>query len=146
MVLVDGRRGVTVIDAPGSGESADEFNSLLAKFYDDRSPDGPLEELLVQQIASCYWRLRRIVRADALEFSRTLEKLEKQPMSVDYHGQNIVFHADSLPSAERLDTILRYEKAMHLQLSRALAHLDQLQIRRRGEHAHSAPSVQVTES
>ena len=45
-------------------ESRSEFDALLAALVDDLVPASPLEEMLVERIATCYWRLARILRAE----------------------------------------------------------------------------------
>ena len=55
-VLVRGRH---------ASESQREFRSLLAQFREHLAPVGPLEEMLVDQIVTTHWRLRRAVKAEA---------------------------------------------------------------------------------
>ena len=44
--------------------NAEGFQSLLAELVDEYQPIGPTEKLLVERIASCWWRLTRVVRAE----------------------------------------------------------------------------------
>ena len=46
-------------------ESRADFDSLLAALREDLAPASALEELLVERIATCYWRLARLLRAEA---------------------------------------------------------------------------------
>lgn len=46
-------------------EEAKEFDDLLTALLEDRKPVGVLEEVLVQRIALCFWRLRRAVQYEA---------------------------------------------------------------------------------
>jgi len=48
-------------------ENAAEFKSLLAQLRKTLEPVGVLEEILVEQIATSYWRLRRALRCEAGE-------------------------------------------------------------------------------
>ena len=46
-------------------ESRDEFSFLLQTLHEDLAPQSALEEMLVERIASSYWRLARLLRAEA---------------------------------------------------------------------------------
>ena len=45
-------------------EDKAQFQELLEQLREDRKPEGALEELLVEKIATCFWRLRRVLRYD----------------------------------------------------------------------------------
>jgi hypothetical protein len=53
-----------VLPVGEGNEDAEEFQNLLAELRDDLEPAGVLEEILVEKIAVCYWRLRRVLRAE----------------------------------------------------------------------------------
>jgi len=46
-------------------ESREEYDALLASFVESLAPEGPVEEMLVERIATSYWRLARLLRAEA---------------------------------------------------------------------------------
>lgn len=46
-------------------ESREEYEALLASFVERLSPEGAVEEMLVERIATSYWRLGRLLRAEA---------------------------------------------------------------------------------
>ncbi|MEN6479130.1 MAG: hypothetical protein ABFD20_05790 [Anaerolineales bacterium] len=46
-------------------ESCEDFDELLTELHTEFNPSGVLEELLVEQIATAYWRLARVYRAEA---------------------------------------------------------------------------------
>jgi hypothetical protein len=50
-------------------ESKDELAALRKSFWDDLQPVGVLEEMLVDQIANAYWRLRRVASAGSNNIS-----------------------------------------------------------------------------
>jgi len=54
-----------VINAGDCRENEDLFNATMAKFRRDLKPVGVLEELLVDTIVECYWRLARARRFEA---------------------------------------------------------------------------------
>jgi hypothetical protein len=45
-------------------EDKAQFQELLEHLCGDLKPEGALEELLVERIATCFWRLRRVLRYD----------------------------------------------------------------------------------
>jgi len=50
-------------------ESRRQFDVLLDALRQDLAPDGPLEGMLVERVAVCYWRLRRVLIAEGGEIS-----------------------------------------------------------------------------
>jgi hypothetical protein len=46
------------------GESEKEFGQLLNDLCDEYRPVGPTEQMLVEKIAACWWRLVRVRRAE----------------------------------------------------------------------------------
>jgi len=64
-----------VIQAGDGQESQEEFDRLLALLWDDLQPQGALEEMQVERIAICYWRLWRCLRAEMGETRKTLDNL-----------------------------------------------------------------------
>jgi len=63
-----------VVIRTGDGrESKVEFQTLLASLADDLQPEGVLEEMLVEKIPVCYWRLRRAVRCEVGEIRGALD-------------------------------------------------------------------------
>jgi hypothetical protein len=56
-------------------ESEVEFRGLLADLAVELQPVGCLEELQVERIASCYWRLRRVARAESGHIRAQLDGL-----------------------------------------------------------------------
>jgi hypothetical protein len=101
-----------------------------------------LEALLVQEIAVCSWRLRRVLRADTIEFGKILAQ-HANP-TYDFEGKTYRRDPPSLPPADKLATILRYEKAIHTQLSRAMSQLERLQQQRTSAAIPAAMPSQPT--
>lgn len=54
-------------------ESAREFEFLLQSLLDDLKPEGTLERILVDQLATIFWRKRRVFRAEAAEIEKTIQ-------------------------------------------------------------------------
>ena len=63
---------VIIPTGPGQ-EDHTELEDLLIALRDDLQPSGALEEILVEKIAVCYWRLRRVLRSENGEIRSGLE-------------------------------------------------------------------------
>ena len=53
-----------VIKSGDGKENPREFKQLMERFQHDLQPVGVLEEMLVERIVVCYWRLRRALRCE----------------------------------------------------------------------------------
>jgi len=51
-------------------ESRDDFDALITTLHQEFAPANAIEELLVEQIATAYWRLARLYRAEAGAIAR----------------------------------------------------------------------------
>jgi hypothetical protein len=49
------------------------LQELRGRFYDELAPVGPLEEMLVEQIVTAYWRLRRALTAETGEITLSVD-------------------------------------------------------------------------
>lgn len=63
---------VVILGGDGK-ESRAEYRNLVARLAQDFRPHGALEEMLVERIAVCYWRLRRVLRAEMGEIRKELD-------------------------------------------------------------------------
>ncbi|HZM05708.1 MAG TPA: hypothetical protein VFC44_22135 [Candidatus Saccharimonadales bacterium] len=54
-------------------ESEAEFSALHDRFRQDLNPVGPVEEMLVDQIVTCHWRLRRALVAESGEIALSVD-------------------------------------------------------------------------
>ncbi len=52
--------GLLATDLIVRGEDPVEFTRVLESLVDELQPQGPLEEQLVERVAACMWRLRRL--------------------------------------------------------------------------------------
>lgn len=62
-----------VICAGDGKESRAEFDALLRSLAAEFRPEGAVEEMLVERIAVCYWRLRRVLRCEVGEIRAALD-------------------------------------------------------------------------
>jgi hypothetical protein len=54
-------------------ENSREFDALYERFWQDLNPVGPVEEMLVGQIVTAHWRLRRTLRAESGEIALSVD-------------------------------------------------------------------------
>ena len=101
-------------------ESREEFSALLQTLRQELSPQSALEEILVERIATSYWRLARLLRAEAgmiaqrqqtrhkdmadnRQFQLLLAAVERVPLS----SQNpVAALTEAMPDIERLRAFL----------------------------------------
>ena len=55
--------GAMLIDDGAQKESVAELRRLHAQLRAELAPEGIVEEILVERILACYWRLRRLLAA-----------------------------------------------------------------------------------
>ena len=127
-------------------ESQDEYDAFYADVRRHFQPVGWLEELWVEKIAVWSWRLRRLIRCESGQIDRALAEhryelqesraedlaeLESTPSSspeIDAMTDHLF-----LPEKDELEKMLRYEAMINRQLNHALAELERVQARRKGE-------------
>ena len=107
-------------------EDPAEFERLLSNLHTEFVPVGTLEEMLVEKIASCYWRENRALRCEA--------------SLIRENGSGFIIYSGGQYS----QSISRYETAIHRQLAFAINQLERLQRSRKGEHVPAPVSVQIS--
>lgn len=147
-----------VIPTGAARENPAEFHHLLAQLREYFHPAGTLEEILVEKIAACYWRLRRVLRSEAGEIQKGIDdapaarmshlqvqQLLGQPTNTSEAEESQWLEYEracrTLPAGGVVDKILRYETSVERQLYRALHQLERIQRRSRGEAV--APPVSI---
>jgi hypothetical protein len=55
-------------------ESSRELSALYQRFWQDLNPVGPVEEILVDQIVTTHWRLRRALTAESGEIALSVDE------------------------------------------------------------------------
>lgn len=135
-------RNLLTKDADG-GEQPRDYAQIYNAIYQHYLPEGSLEELLVDKIATCYWRLLRVLRCETGQITRGLvahrfqvkhpgAQIPDSPEMPALHNPEEDSIVDDLllPSNGDLDRLLKYEDAISRQLDRAVAELERLQKRR----------------
>ena len=91
-----------LIDDGAQKESAAELRRLHAQLRAELAPEGIAEELLVERILACYWRLRRLLAAE-----RGLIRRQADHAALNYHFGLIDAHKRQLEDPfTRLDELL----------------------------------------
>lgn len=124
-------------------ERIQEFEKLAGDLYTYFPPVGTLEEILVERIAVCFWRLKRALRCESGLSARGLyEHQEKvaeyrRLTGLERRSDNVTGHL-SLPGAARMNLLLRYETTIQRQLDGTLDRLERVQRERKGEYVPAA--------
>ncbi len=70
------KHGLLAADLVVRDEDPDEFARVLENLADELQPQGPLEELLVERVAVCMWRLRRLYGIEVGIFHYEITSIE----------------------------------------------------------------------
>jgi hypothetical protein len=97
------------------GESIEGFNTLFNQYLERFGPVDCVEEAMIEEMASSYWRMRR---AWAMETELMTAGLAAQPG--DYDRARITAAFRQLASAPELTLLRRYETRLQLMCQRAL--------------------------
>ncbi|MCC2668746.1 MAG: hypothetical protein K0Q72_1217 [Armatimonadetes bacterium] len=128
-------------------ESQEEWDTFLRSWRQRLQPEGPEEELLVEEIALTQWRQRRLGRFETEQVNRQLREAESA-WAADAHAgdsreqlaadlRHRLLHA-SVPSAEDMQRLQRHEAHLLRSYKRRLLDLDDLQRRRRAREQQAA--------
>lgn len=92
-----------VIRTGDGRESKTEFSTLLASLTKDLKPEGVLEEMLVEKIAVCYWRLRRALRCEVGEIRGTLDTydFDRAVRRMEASNRALQFPSDAARGCEK---------------------------------------------
>jgi hypothetical protein len=117
----------SIVVLEDQGESKDELQALRARFRNQIAPQGPWEELLVERLLACYWRLRRAYR---FEVQTILESRERGETPLLQMGRELAGlrtpRPALLPAADDFDKLLRYEGLIDRTLHRITLQLVRL--------------------
>ena len=129
-------------------EDREGFEALLTLLLEDRKPVGVVEEVLIERIAVCLWRLKRASEYETgtmqLRYIGHQVKLKSSATSdSEIEFLTMCFRHLLLPQDKEMDLLLRYETTFHRQLLSTLNQLERLQRARRGENVPAPIAVQV---
>jgi hypothetical protein len=72
-----------VLRGEHDGERRREFESLYGHYREHFAPVGPMEEMLVERIATAYWRLHRVLIAERGEIEHSVDGAHRRAEQVD---------------------------------------------------------------
>jgi len=136
------------------GEPQSDFDSLLSGLRDDLRPEGMLEEILVEKLASLIWRQRRLLMAEGAEirkgteFFRLIDLIdtdETEPGRIA-EKKKLSAIARNVPDSPQLDRLLRYEASLERAFDRTLSQLERLQRMRLGQSMPPSINLNVSTS
>jgi hypothetical protein len=144
-----------LVQHPDADESQADYDKLHASIHAHYQPVGFVEELLVEQIAVWYWRLRRVIRVESGQIARALDCQHQLPTSestseqYDHVGSATIVLPSTIdhlfvPGNGELDKMMRYEVMITRQLNHIVAELERLQRRRRGESVPAPIQVDIS--
>lgn len=125
-------------------EDATTLNELTTDMRAEFSPQGPLEEILVDRIASCYWRLRRAVWVEKNAMDWYEEDEDAFVVIPETDEQMARKRIKNTLGNDSIEKVLRYETAIERSMFRALHELERLQAKRNGKETPIPAVVDVT--
>ena len=117
------RHGLSAETSVLPGEDPGEFQQLLDAFFDEHQPAGPTETLLVEQMAICAWRLRRMRSLETGLFNVRMSQLPRDENDLDPCSRAFLYDTSGSRSMEALS---RYETRIERAFYRALHELHRL--------------------
>lgn len=93
----------TIIAAGEGQERREDFERLLGQLRRDLRPQSALEEMLVEKVAVCYWRLRRLLRYETGQIRKDLDTAGSQSADEKLRQLDLAhtFSAAGLPLARQ---------------------------------------------
>ncbi len=86
------KHGLLAADLVVRDEDPVEFAGVLENLVDELQPQGPLEEQLVERVAACMWRLRRLYRVEAEIFTYERLTIELNHASEEVANYEVTKH------------------------------------------------------
>lgn len=93
-----------VITAGEGAEDGRQFDDLLADLVAEFAPAGAMEEILVEKIAACYWRMRRAHRYEVGLLRQQLDTLSDDCYADGSSLTDDQIHAEIAKKKDQLET------------------------------------------
>lgn len=146
-----------VIATTEGGEARKAFEELVDGLAEDFAPVGTFEQSLVQQIASCIWRQRRLLMFESRAAFQSRDDRTFREMNSPARGEPPLYifeenHIEGtevleeaglgldLPAERDLMKLVRYESSITRSLRNAIA---QLKAQQQGRRASSAAAAKI---
>jgi hypothetical protein len=102
------------------GESAPRFAALLASIRADIQPRNTIEDSMVEDLAVCRWRLRRLLCMETALFTREIRRQDPEAASEIPPILVALVLNQCAPDSRALELISRYERQFNRQYTRTL--------------------------
>jgi hypothetical protein len=102
------------------GECAARFAALLASMRDHLKPRNTIEDGLVEDLATCRWRQRRLLAMETATLTHEMRRQDPDAAAQPPPRRAAMALGDSSPSSHTLDIINRYALRFDRQYDRAL--------------------------
>lgn len=107
-------------------ESAAELEALRARFQEEIQPQSVLEQILIERLAACYWRLRRIYQFETNSILRARDESHTVWAEMARSYTQIRCFPAQLPGDDPFDKILRFETMIERTIHRTILELSRL--------------------
>jgi hypothetical protein len=128
------RHGLSAETIVLPGESAEDFQSLIASYIDQFHPATGVEMNLVETLAAARWRLRRLYSIEAemfnIEMLNREKDIDKKFVEIDAAGRLAWVFQKMANDQKCLAMVLRYEGTLTRSYDRAFKQLQVLQAAR----------------
>jgi hypothetical protein len=124
------------------GEDPARFLTLLAELRLELNPSGPLQESLVEDLATCRWRQRRLLGMESAFYTGEIARQLTEPNPADSNAGRAVQALNSVSRSHSLDYINRYELRFVRQINRTLDKLHALQAKAAAS-SHESENIEL---
>ena len=134
-------------------ESPEDFQDLKAGLVVTLKPEGPMEDCLVERLASLWWRMDRAKTAANQALWMSAKRTMLDPFrDILYHGgkvgEAIAIEADECRverawDHETQERLLRHELTLERSFFKTLHEFERIQARRQGQVVPPVPTIEV---
>ena len=133
------------------GEPQSDFDSLLSGLRNDLRPEGMLEKILVEKLATLIWRQRRLLMVEGAsirmnaEFVNIIDEMIENQYEFD--PERVAEKKKLAPISRSVagsDHLLRYEASLERAFDRTLSQLERIQRMRLGQAVPPPIQLSVT--
>jgi hypothetical protein len=149
------KHGLTAAKIVLKDESAAEFEEFLQDFIHELKPEGNIEACLVERIAFCHWRLRRVPKYEASMIEEAKRSINEEFLSEISSNPLYVSNGPHKPEKPgdgaaylqlfsyqgcngSLASLTRHESSTERSAQRARTQLEELRARRRNNEVPAA--------
>lgn len=120
------KHGLTAQQVVLFDETTDNFEAFVDEIVATLKPRNPVEDLLVERIALCAWRLRRCYRIEVAMFENVRRNWGNGPATVMPRIEHLFVRVTA--HDDHLAKLTRYETSIERSLASALFALQQLRM------------------